>query len=218
MSSSMAMATSTMVSMSGMSMATTGTAAAASASSTSHSMSGMDMGGGNACKISMMWNWYTIDACFISSQWHITSSGMFAGSCIGVILLVVVLEFLRRLSREYDRFIVRQAQRHQLALRSSTVSVSGNGSEDDTNPSKGSTTIASRGISGTVASGLAGTSQFRPHVVQQMIRALLHMLQFAVAYFIMLLAMYYNGYIIICIFIGAYIGAFIFSWETISIG
>jgi len=30
------------------------------------------------------------------------------------------------------------------------------------------------------------------------------------------LAMYYNGYIIICIFIGAYIGAFIFQWETLG--
>lgn len=30
------------------------------------------------------------------------------------------------------------------------------------------------------------------------------------------LAMYYNGYIIICIFIGAYIGSFIFQWETLG--
>jgi len=28
--------------------------------------------------------------------------------------------------------------------------------------------------------------------------------------------MYYNGYIIICIFIGAYLGAFIFHWEPMS--
>jgi len=27
--------------------------------------------------------------------------------------------------------------------------------------------------------------------------------------------MYYNGYIIICIFIGTYIGSFIFQWETL---
>ena len=47
-------------------------------------------------------------------------------------------------------------------------------------------------------------------------RALLHMLQFAVAYFIMLLAMYFNGYIIICIFIGAFLGALIFSWEGLG--
>lgn len=28
--------------------------------------------------------------------------------------------------------------------------------------------------------------------------------------------MYYNGYIIICIFIGAYLGAFVFHWETLA--
>lgn len=29
--------------------------------------------------------------------------------------------------------------------------------------------------------------------------------------------MYYNGYIIICIFIGAYIGFFIFGWEAVTL-
>lgn len=53
--------------------------------------------------------------------------------------------------------------------------------------------------------------------MQQTIRALLHMLQFALAYFVMLLAMYYNGYLIICIFIGAFLGAFIFSWESVEV-
>lgn len=57
---------------------------------------------------------------------------------------------------------------------------------------------------------------FRPNFFQQMIRAGLHMVQFGVAYFIMLLAMYYNGYIIICILIGAFIGSFIFSWEPVA--
>lgn len=43
------------------------------------------------------------------------------------------------------------------------------------------------------------------------------MVQFAVAYIIMLMAMYYNGYIIICIFIGAFLGAFLFAWEPIDL-
>lgn len=30
------------------------------------------------------------------------------------------------------------------------------------------------------------------------------------------LAMYYNGYFIICIFIGAFIGSFIFQWEKLG--
>ena len=28
--------------------------------------------------------------------------------------------------------------------------------------------------------------------------------------------MYYNGYIIICIFIGAFLGSFVFHWEMIG--
>lgn len=31
------------------------------------------------------------------------------------------------------------------------------------------------------------------------------------------LAMYYNGYIIICIFIGAFVGAFVFQWEVLGL-
>ena len=53
--------------------------------------------------------------------------------------------------------------------------------------------------------------------MQQAIRAALHMCAFAVAYFVMLLAMYYNGYFIICIFIGAYLGYFIFGWESFNL-
>lgn len=58
---------------------------------------------------------------------------------------------------------------------------------------------------------------FRPNAIQQVVRATLHMVQFAVAYFVMLLAMYYNGYFIICIVIGAWLGAFVFSWESVSL-
>jgi copper transporter 1 len=43
------------------------------------------------------------------------------------------------------------------------------------------------------------------------VRALLHTCQFAVAYFIMLLAMYYNGYVLLSIFAGAFVGAFLFG-------
>jgi copper transporter 1 len=68
------------------------------------------------------------------------------------------------------------------------------------------------------ASPVVAAQRFRPSILQQAMRALLHMLQFAVAYFVMLLAMYYNGYIIICIFIGAYIGYFIFGYESFSVG
>jgi copper transporter 1 len=64
----------------------------------------------------------------------------------------------------------------------------------------------------------APAQRFRPTLLQQAIRAAIHMATFAVAYFVMLLAMYYNGYIIISIFIGAYIGYFLFGYESFVVG
>ncbi len=132
---------------------------------------------------------------------------MFAGSCIGVILLVMSLEFLRRASKEYDRYIVKQAQLKQQQQHSAEHVPE---SHSDNEP------VKTRALA-TTALTSSNVRGFRPDVFQQIIRALLHMVQFAVAYFIMLLAMYYNGYIIICIIIGAFLGAFVFSWEPISL-
>ncbi|KAK0737336.1 high affinity copper transporter [Apiosordaria backusii] len=155
--------------------ATTSTAAAAAGGV------GHGMGGGTGCKISMLWNWNTIDSCFIASSWKITSVSMFAGSCIGVLLLTASLEFLRRVVKEYDRFLFKRYQN----------SVQGN-------------------------DGVDLTLGYRPTIWEQMVRALLHMVQFGVGYLVMLLAMYYNGYLILCILIGAYFGSLLFHWEPIS--
>lgn len=37
---------------------------------------------------------------------------MMAATCIGLFLLTIVLEAVRRAGKEYDRFILRQFQRH----------------------------------------------------------------------------------------------------------
>jgi copper transporter 1 len=174
---------------------------------------------------------------------------MFAGSCIGVICLVLILELLRRVGREYDAFILRRARLTRMYMPGpsdasgpsevgnityQSVSTDDSASkyattQDDaisTAPDSSSTTKHLK--HNAVSSGapiLAGPlpprsgvlDPYRPSIVEQIVRALLHMLQFAVAYFIMLLAMYFNGYIIICIFIGAFLGSLIFSWEPVSL-
>lgn len=164
---------------------------------------------------------------FISKSWRITSHGMFAGSCIGVILLVMSLEFFRRLSKEYDRYIL---QRFKEGITGG-VGVGGGGGGDlvpqKSNPKLATTTTApdsatdgnnnANHCSAETTISASSTIHFRPSPIQQSIRALLHMVTFAIAYFVMLLAMYYNGYFIICIFIGAYLGAFVFTWERIGV-
>ncbi|KAB8270166.1 Ctr copper transporter family-domain-containing protein [Aspergillus minisclerotigenes] len=203
-----------------MSMATATSTGAMSSSTASHSMSMGDMhGGSNSCKISMLWNWTVKDACFLSKQWHITSNGMFAGSCIGVILLVICLEFLRRVGREYDAFILRRARlrAQYLTVQSQpSTPAAASDAEDVATGTKASS--SAQPSAGKAPNCPAADVPVRPTLVEQLIRALMHMLQFAVAYFIMLLAMYFNGYIIICIFIGAFLGSFLFTWEPLQLG
>jgi copper transporter 1 len=91
---------------------------------------------------------------------------MFAGSCIGVILLVISLEMLRRAVKEYDRFLV---NKHIKAQGTAKVPKA---MSDDGSPAPNSPAVVSHG--------------YRPNIFEQAIRALLHMLQFAVAYFVML--------------------------------
>ncbi|EFX06270.1 high affinity copper transporter [Grosmannia clavigera kw1407] len=62
----------------------------------------------------MFWNWDTIGTCYISTSWYIENHGMMAATSIGTILLVVLVEFARRLGKELDGLLVRQFH-HQAA-------------------------------------------------------------------------------------------------------
>lgn len=65
------------------------------------------------CAVSMLWNWNTVDSCFISTSWHNSTRAQFAGSVIGVFFLVVAIEAVRRLGREYDRRLVAASRARQ---------------------------------------------------------------------------------------------------------
>jgi solute carrier family 31 (copper transporter), member 1 len=177
----------------------------------------------------MLWNWYTIDACFIARSWHVRSSGAFAGSCIGVILLVIALECLRRGQREFDRYL------RLPRARNGSETGSGTGSGNDASGTAKTSQIKVAGLGLPSWGATSNTLQLK--LWQHAVRCFLYTAQFAVGYFIMLLAMYYNGesyiqitffgrsltdgpwallpgYIIICILIGAFLGAMIFQWDT----
>ncbi|KAF9255230.1 Ctr copper transporter [Marasmius fiardii PR-910] len=141
---------------------------------------------GPSCKMSMLWNWYTVDACFISTDWHIRSAGAYAGMLIALFFLVILVEGVRRLGREYDRRIV--AHQRAMILHS--------------DPS----------IDKTFGSTIA----IQPTHTQQAVRSLFHMVQFSAGYMLMLLAMYYNGGVILVIFVGAYVGHFLTGRDTLG--
>lgn len=119
---------------------------------------------------------------------------MFAASCIGVAALVVALEFFRRIGKEYDALIVRQFKRN-LNVRAAGFRSQSSLNESSEPP----------------------FATFRATPLQQLIRSTLHAVVFGLAYIVMLLAMYYNGFIIISIILGAGIGKFLCDWMVVQI-
>jgi solute carrier family 31 (copper transporter), member 1 len=126
----------------------------------------------------MLWNWYTVDSCFLSTSWHVRSNAAFAGSCIGAIFLVISLEFLRRAGREYDRSVIRSIQKARSTQDADSASARSN------NGQKGAGIVTS-----TKQVFIGGGAVGRPSIVQHGIRSFFYMCQFAVGYIIMLLAM-----------------------------
>jgi len=148
----------------------------------------------------MQWNWNIVDSCFLSRSWHITNKAMFAASCVGAALLVVCLEFLRRVGHEYDAHLLRQFQR-QLRAQQAAVAAA---------------------MPATCCDGPASTlgaqyATFRASALQQWVRAMIHGVTLGLAYLIMLLIMYYNGYIFISVILGAVVGKFLCDWMVVRI-
>lgn len=185
----------------------------------------------------MLWNWYTIDACFLHQSWQITTRGAFAATCIGIMLMVVMLEFLRRLAKEYDEWIVRDFRRRSALISEQQRCLRQQQGQRQASPSTCGTADAAAKTAGLLATtpvvttgkrrgGYMGSSKttmtttttlkFRASPLQQLIRALIHAVMFGLGYLIMLLAMYYNGYVLISIWIGALLGKFLCDWLTVK--
>src|SRR6478609_7929126 len=115
----------------------------------------------------MLWNWNTIDTCFIAESWHVRTTAMFAGSCIGVMLLVILLEALRRMGKEYDRSIVQRSARLHSNIPSADAEAPGNSPSG----SQAGDSKTPRVLAGSRSSAAVSV---RPTILQQAIRALLH--------------------------------------------
>lgn len=54
----------------------------------------------------------------------------------------------------------------------------------------------------------------RPSTVQHVVRSLFYLVQFSTSYILMLLAMYFNGGVILAIFLGGAVGFALFARDT----
>ncbi|KAF2124079.1 Ctr-domain-containing protein [Dothidotthia symphoricarpi CBS 119687] len=154
----------------------------------------------SSCVMEMTWNWRIVDSCFLADSWHITNNGMFAASCIGVALLVVCLEFLRRVGHEYDALLTRQFQRRVRAQQAALAAATSSNCCDGPASTLGTQFVT-----------------FRATGLQQLVRAILHGVTLGLAYIIMLIVMSFNGYMFISIVLGGILGKFLCDWLVVRI-
>jgi len=208
----------------------------------------------------MFWNWDPQNLCIISPNWKVDTPARLTALCIGLIILVIILEFLRVLTKKFDAWIVRRAlklgvdeQGKFVAEANSQIGGTlkkrwrGFGLDGPDENSQGPVPRLNPQTGSGAATPLGERAeQFEPvELVQrvdevpeadaekavvasvksyyvidpvlQLLRALLYGVICFLSYFIMLVAMSFNGFIIISIAIGAVLGKFICDWMAFTI-
>ena len=139
---------------------------------------------------------------FISPNVRINNKVQFALVCLGVVLIAVILQFLRRVCRTYDRILLENRDECRPCYgpnRSDAVSVSN---------LPGFFVLNSNSWSGYPNSA---------SLAEQVVRAMLHTLALATSYLILGFALSFNGYIIVCILLGTWVGDFAFGRDSLPI-
>lgn len=155
-------------------------------------MSGMGDASSNSCSMNMLGNWQTIGTCVLTSSWHIRTEAQFAGTCIGVFLMVFLIETVRRWSREFDRWILQRAlvQRRETRRQTQHLKVEMAARLNGVEPLQDRSTLGQKlehldTIFFGIPAGKSGCRQaaldsmrFRPKMWQQLLRSLLYGVQF----------------------------------------
>ncbi|SNX87450.1 related to CTR3 - high-affinity copper transporter of the plasma membrane [Melanopsichium pennsylvanicum] len=193
-------------------------------------MSGMSDSASESCSMLMLGNWQTIGTCVLTSSWHVKTEAQFAGTCIGVFLIVFLIETVRRWSREFDRYILERAmiQRRETRRRTQHLKTEMATRLAQADASQDRSTVSQKleqldTIFFGIPTGRSGCRQaaldsmrFRPAMWQQLLRSLLYGVQFTGAYLVMLIGMTFNGYILIAIILGGIFGHFFSTWDTLG--
>ncbi|KAG0346830.1 hypothetical protein BG005_000511 [Podila minutissima] len=148
---------------------------------------------GPTCSMNMLFNWQTENLCVVFESWRIDTPFGLVVSFLVIMAMAASYEALRAQSRCFEeRLIEGERKRHPES------SGSGGIGEDET------PLLAPR------------SSSFRLSNQQRLTRALFYMAQVFVGFFLMLIFMTYNGYLMAATVLGAGVGFFYFGGDTLA--
>nr|AFU72292.1 copper transport protein CTR4 [Amanita strobiliformis] len=165
---------------------------------------GHDMPMGPKCSMHMLWNTEILNTCIIFPSWHIDSNTTFILSFIAIVLLGVFYEYLRLLQRRVDVYVAqvissgaRAKGRARSPLRSESAS-----------PGRGEEQALLTGRKLFKVSSNAGVPI---PFIYRLLRSLIYGSIVFLSFFLMLVFMTYNAYLILATVLGAIIGHFKFG-------
>ncbi|KIK02672.1 hypothetical protein K443DRAFT_677401 [Laccaria amethystina LaAM-08-1] len=167
-------------------------------------------GGGPRCSMNMLWNTDIINTCVVFRSWHIHTHTQFVLSLLAIILLGVFYEYLRVVQRGLDRRIalgLSAAKAGKIRVQSRGSSPASEGAEGLDDPLLG-------GRNGRVVRSALNGTPVPP--VSRALRAALYGATVFLSFFLMLVFMTYNAYLITAVVVGAALGHYIFG-ATINV-
>ena len=251
MSTSMPMDTSMPMSMHHMSMDMSGTMSMSSMGEMSTmsmgGMSGMNgtsgMGMGNStmggmthmkmkCTMSMLWNWYSHDVCFISDQWKTSTNAIFGGTCVGVFALLLALNWWRRILYQYRLHCTEVREIEVDSVQNAGVALEKQSGMFTGAEFKFGVNMFSDlmipflhtckhewfwALNKNLAIQRGDKVYIYPSVFEHLLYCIGDTMEWSVHHVVMLLFMYFNGYVFISCMIGAGVGFMLFQLKNLNL-
>ncbi|KDN35859.1 Ctr copper transporter [Tilletiaria anomala UBC 951] len=187
---------------------------------------GMDMSP-TACKMVMIWDWSvpTADVCVVFSSWRIRNQSDFILSVLAIVFLGALCEWLRLFIRSCDQGFAdaissgsaRTPHRGRASVLPSNLADSSSGSDISTSIGDGRGLLnrsKPKGKSLRKAGGAKSLIGIRPLPISrasQLQRSILYGASVFLSFFLMLVFMTYNFYLIGAIVFGAILGHYLFN-------
>ncbi|KZV93416.1 Ctr-domain-containing protein [Exidia glandulosa HHB12029] len=150
------------------------------------------------CSMNMLWNTQIIDTCIVFREWHIRSQTGFLFALVVITGLGVLYEYLRIVQANYDRKVaVKLAVAKGKTVAPPSIHLN---SEEAPLLSGSSPSLQSRSLSKVPST-------------QRITRALLYGSSVFLSFFLMLVFMTYNAYLIGAVVVGAALGHYVFGAE-----
>jgi len=170
-----------------------------------------DMDMGDRCQMNMLFTLSSKNLCIIFRQWHVRGTFSLLLSLLAIVLLTAGYEGVRELTRRYESSGTVTLK----GLRPPSYSAISTGSEIADNPDNPNPNSFSDLVAGDESGSLlVAAGNGRSARARKIVLAGLYAVQVFYSFFIMLLFMTYNGWVMLSVAVGAFVGYMLFEGST----